>query len=88
MCTCSIGEGLHWYIDINVAPYIYQIGRSPEEAEYSLRAWAGTVVRKGHIYIDLRSLAAKILASRYINMTALCDNPEHMADLINCGIIE
>lgn len=79
MCDCGLTEGVHWFADPLHAPDIWQIAESPEQAEASLRTWAGKVVRIGHRYIELRRAAAKVLSTRVLDMRRLCDTPELLA---------
>ena len=88
MCECQLSEGLHWYVDNLHAPGLYEIARSPEQAERNLRAWAAKVVRLGHVYLDIRSAAAKILATRRLNLVQLCTNQDLLAELQSCCIID
>ena len=79
MCSCGLSEGIHWYSDTGVGADIWQIGHTPEEAEHALRSWAAKVVRQGHLYIDIRSTAGRILRAPVLNMTQLCTSPTLLA---------
>lgn len=74
MCICGLTDGIHWYVDRRYAPNLYQVATTPEEAEYNLLHWAGKILRSGHMHLDMRPMAAKILACRSLNMIAICSN--------------
>lgn len=80
MCTCNIGEDVHWWVDDLNAPNMYQIARSAEEAEAYLRSWAGKTVRLGHTHLDLRPMAAKILAAKKLRMITICERKIYLFD--------
>lgn len=73
MCDCGLTEGIHWYVDIEMAPIMFLVARSPEQAEHSLRSWAARILRKGSIFLDFRPMAAKILASKSLCLTTVCE---------------
>lgn len=82
MCSCGLEEGLHWYLDPVNAPGLYHIASCSEEAKYFLRSWAAKILRLGHMHLDMRPLAARILRSKTITMVSLCDKPDmHPAQL-------
>lgn len=70
---CGLGDNSHFYVDDINAPNNYQIAESSEEAERNLRSWAGKTVRLGHTHIDLRPIAAKILAAKELKLIKICD---------------
>jgi hypothetical protein len=82
MCHCELSDGSHWFVDMINAPSMYQIAETPEQAEHFLRSWAGKILRIGHMHLDMRQTAAKILACKNINMISICNNYElHPANM-------
>jgi hypothetical protein len=77
MCHCGLSKDIHWYIDVINAPEMYQIAETPEQAEHNLRSWAGKVLRIGHMHIDMRQAAARILRCQSLHMISVCNN-EHL----------
>lgn len=73
MCSCQLIDGVHWYVDLIHAPLMYMVGRSPEQAEAALRTWAAKVLVKGTMQLDMRPTAAKILATKVLEMKACCE---------------
>lgn len=73
MCACGFPdeENIHWYTDRR-APMMYMLAHSPEEAEYNLRSWAGRLVKNGHLIIDMRPVAARVLATKRLYMQSIC----------------
>lgn len=74
MCICNLIEGTHWYVDMKNASTMFLVACSPEQAEHSLLTWAGRTVRLGHQYLDIRSLAGRVLQASDLYMTAICDS--------------
>lgn len=74
-CFCGLGDSLHWFVDQLNAPNLYQVALTPEQAESNLRSWAGKVVKKGHLHLDMRPIAARVLAAKILFMTKICDHP-------------
>lgn len=71
-CTCGLGDGIHWYVDYTHASYMYMLGRSPEEAEHSLRSWAAKILKQGHLDLEVRPMAARILSCHELYMVQIC----------------
>jgi hypothetical protein len=73
MCMCGLINDYHWYSDPIHAPNLWQVSTTPEEAEHSLRSWAGKVLKLGHQHIDMKFVAARVLGTRVLSMIRLCE---------------
>jgi hypothetical protein len=76
VCICGLDEDVHWFVDRIHAPNLYQVAHTPEEADRMLRSWAGKILKKGHMHLDMRIYASKILKTKVLNMVAICSNPD------------
>lgn len=72
MCSCQLIDGVHWFVDKEHAPYIFLVAETPEQAERFLRTWAAKVLRVEDMHLDMRPMAARVLALRILNMVACC----------------
>lgn len=74
MCDCRLVDGYHWWVDLSIAKEIYQVAETPEQAEVYLRIWAAKTLSVGHQFLDIRTLAARVLATHVLNMVSICSN--------------
>lgn len=76
MCDCRLIDGYHWWVDVVRAKEIYQVAETPEQAEVYLRIWAAKTLSVGHQFLDMRTLAARVLATHVLNMVSICNHRE------------